>query len=158
MLSIPEKMKFCTAVIQFSVCCEIIPGWIEDLIRSSSSLETKNLIHFLPTTHYSSPHFWCLGSACGTIGDVLPFLLTALIDRELVWVWWRLRWGKHSAAMKGLQHTGWREGAIEALISEATGSRALRYRLVSLFYVAQIRKCFLEKERFLLSAGTMDQW
>ncbi len=128
-----------------------------DLIRCSSSFESKNVVLFLSTTRNPPPHHLSLGSARGSIGDYYrSSLLHGLIRNELRL--WRLRWCKRYASMKGLQYTGWREGAIEALISEATGSRTLRYGLIWRFYVAQIRKYFLEKERCLPSSSAMARW
>ena len=50
----PEGLRFCSAFIECLACCKIIPGWIEQLVRSSLSLETKNVIFFLPNKHCDS--------------------------------------------------------------------------------------------------------
>lgn len=160
MLFIPEILRFCTAFIQLLGGCEFITGWIEWLnteffiswTQKRYSLSPNNTLFFTP----SFESWFCSRYArrCTTV----PSYCTDWSGTSLRP--WRLRWCKRYAAMEGLQYTGWRDGGIEALISEATGSRTLRYGLVCCFYVAQIRKYFLEKEQCLpsTSTSTMAQW
>lgn len=128
-----------------------------DLIRCSSSFESKDVVLFLSTTHNPPPHHLSLGSARGSIGDYYrSFLLHGLIRNESASVEVTLVQTLRIDERVTVHRLTWRSNRSFDFGSNGIANSEIWSHLA--FLCSTDKKNTSEKERCLPSSSAMARW